>query len=322
MLLGPTILIMLRFYLQIYVEHSNRLERLGRSMLTVRAPTLVPLRNPLIEGIGVFTFYGVLPITMLLFAEKAAVFPAWGSGLLCAAVGIIAGHAVLPLGKVSWRSKALLSVSAAIIAGGVMFGFRPLHRSFDLYHADLSNQWLGNDNLSGADLSYAKLSGANLSYANLNAASLSYANLSNAELIAADLSNAFLGWAKLSGANLHYANLSGAKLISAQLNGADLSVANLNGADLVNTKLTGADLNHADLSNANLDGADLRHADLSRADLNHADLSNANLSHADLSGAKLRDASLTQARELNEACGDVYTRLPADFTVKLCSAER
>ena len=32
MLLGPAVLIVLRVYLQIYVEHSDRLERLGRSM--------------------------------------------------------------------------------------------------------------------------------------------------------------------------------------------------------------------------------------------------------------------------------------------------
>jgi hypothetical protein len=49
MLLGPAVLIMLRIYLQIYVEHSNRLERLGRSMLVVRARTMVPLKNPLMR---------------------------------------------------------------------------------------------------------------------------------------------------------------------------------------------------------------------------------------------------------------------------------
>src|SRR5499427_10229910 len=38
MLLGPAVLIALRIYLQIYVEHSDRLERLGRLMLPIRAP--------------------------------------------------------------------------------------------------------------------------------------------------------------------------------------------------------------------------------------------------------------------------------------------
>ncbi len=49
MLLGPAVLIVLRIYLQIYVEHSDRLDRLARSMSIARAPTLVPLQNPLIR---------------------------------------------------------------------------------------------------------------------------------------------------------------------------------------------------------------------------------------------------------------------------------
>jgi hypothetical protein len=38
MLLGPAVLIALRVYLQIYVEHSARLDRLARSVSAVRAP--------------------------------------------------------------------------------------------------------------------------------------------------------------------------------------------------------------------------------------------------------------------------------------------
>ena len=49
MLLGPAVLIVLRVYLQIYVEHSDRLDRLARSVSAVRAPTLVPLQNSLIR---------------------------------------------------------------------------------------------------------------------------------------------------------------------------------------------------------------------------------------------------------------------------------
>src|SRR5215469_9218869 len=65
MLLGPAVLTMLRVYLQIYVEHSDRLERLGRSMLAVRAtPTLVPLENPLIRYFSALIFYLLLPVTM------------------------------------------------------------------------------------------------------------------------------------------------------------------------------------------------------------------------------------------------------------------
>jgi hypothetical protein len=42
MLLGPAVLIALRVYLQIYVEHGDRLDRLARSASVVRAPTSEP----------------------------------------------------------------------------------------------------------------------------------------------------------------------------------------------------------------------------------------------------------------------------------------
>ena len=87
MLLGPAILIVLRIYLQIYVEHSDRLNRIVERMPPVRAPTLVPFKNPLIPIFSVFTFYCLLPVTMLVFVWKAAVFAPWGSGLLCLAAG-------------------------------------------------------------------------------------------------------------------------------------------------------------------------------------------------------------------------------------------
>ena len=130
MLLGPAILIVLRIYLQIYVEHSDRLDRIAQRMPVVRAPTLAPLKNPLIRGFSGFTLYLLLPVTMLFFAWKAAVFPTWGSGsgILCVAAGVIAGHAMLPLRGVSWwptrrasiagGGRALLSMGVAILAGG------------------------------------------------------------------------------------------------------------------------------------------------------------------------------------------------------------
>src|SRR5215475_7499101 len=74
MLLGPAVLIVLRIYLQIYVEHSDRLDRLARSVSIVRAPTLVLLRNPLIRVFSGLTFYLLLPVAMMLFAWKGAVF--------------------------------------------------------------------------------------------------------------------------------------------------------------------------------------------------------------------------------------------------------
>jgi hypothetical protein len=295
-LLGPAVLIMLRVYLQIYVEHSNRLERLGRSMLAVRAPTLAPLKNPLIRVFSGLTFYLVLPVAMILFALKAAVFPPWGSALLCAAVGIIASHAVLPLGKLSWRSKALLSISASIIAGGVVLGFGPLHRPFYLERANLSNQSLVKDNLSRAILIDANLSHAILIGANLNRANLFGANLSDANLGHANLTDAYLTGANLTGAFLAHANLTGAHL------------TNLSGAILSDANLSGADRNYANLS----------HAILNRAILVGANLSDADLSGADLRGADLRGSKNLSQTQLDKGCGNEETKLPEGLTLKPC----
>src|SRR5262249_39461225 len=320
MLLGPAVLIVLRVYLQIYVEHSDRLDRLARSVSAVRAPTLVPLQNSLIRLFIGLIFYTLLPVAIVLFAWKAAVFPAWGLGLFSVAVAVIASHVMLPFSKFSWRSKGLLSVSAAIIAGGVMLGLRPPHRPFNLFRASLSGQWLVNQdfrkaylelaNLSGANLSGAKLSGAKLFDAHLSAAKLSGANLRGTNTSGATLSNANLSGAGLSGDNLSLADLSDANLGNADLIGANLSGATLSNANLSLAGLSGADLNGAKLFDANLSGANLSGANLSRADLSdanlrpatlsgdnlsRADLSDANLGNAGLSGADLSDAYLDRA---------------------------
>jgi hypothetical protein len=221
MLLGPAVLIVLRVYLQIYVEHSDRLDRLARAVSIVRAPTLVPLQNPLIRVFGGLVFYLLLPVTMMLFAWKAAVFPAWGSGLLCVAIGVIVSHTKLR-GRSSWRSKGLVSLSAAIIAGGAAFSFGPLSRPFRLDRANLSGQWLRGNDLSEAYLRNANLTGADLSGANLSGASVQGANLRDAILDEANLSGADLSSANLRGANLRDANLRGANLRGANLRDAKM----------------------------------------------------------------------------------------------------
>jgi hypothetical protein len=183
MLLGPAVLIALRVYLQIYVEHGDRLDRIARQMPTTRAPTLVPLKNRLIRLSSGLTFYLLLPVAMLLFAWKAAVFPVWGSGLLCVAVAVIATHVMLPLHRLSWRSRASLSVCAAILAGVLMLlDLGSWHRPFNLHRANLSGQLLALRDLRDADLKHADLSGVDLRGAKLSGADLRGARLREANL--------------------------------------------------------------------------------------------------------------------------------------------
>jgi uncharacterized protein YjbI with pentapeptide repeats len=340
MLLGPAVLIVLRIYLQIYVEHNDRLDRLGRSVSPVRAPTLIPLQNSLIRLFSGFIFYLLLPVAMILFAWKAAVFPAWGSGLLCVATAVVVTHVMLRFSRFSWRLKGLLSISVAIIVGGVLFvglrlfGLELPRRTFDLERANLSGHRLLEDfrgamlisaNLSNADLHGTDLSGAILRDAKLNDADLTEANLNGANLIGVKLNGAKLNSANLSEVNLTEAdlsvtqlnnanlreawlggaNLSNADVSRANLNHSDLNGANLNGVNLIQAKLSNADLsvthlNDADLRDAKLNGANLIYADLRDAKLNGANLIYANLSNANLSGARLSGADLSNAENLRQ----------------------
>jgi Pentapeptide repeats (8 copies) len=317
MLLGPAVLIALRFYLQLYVEHSARLDQIARSVSAVRAPTFLPLDNAVIRLFSGLIFYVLLPVTMLLFAWKAAVFFSWGTGLLCVALVVIASHVMLWLNRFRrlWplSLKVETSVGAVIIVGVVFSFVVPEHppgvrRHFNLDRANLSDQSLFDADLRDAHLSGANLRGANLSAAKLTYANLTYANLTYANLTAAKLIDAYLARANLSGADLVEADLNGAHLLNADLTKADLTGANLSGVDLLSANLGGADL-----SGANLSGADLTDADLTKANLSRADLTKANLSRADLSDA----VEITQT-QLDEACGNERTRLPEGLTLKPC----
>jgi uncharacterized protein YjbI with pentapeptide repeats len=293
---GPAVLIGLRVYLQIYAEHWRRLEAIRRRLPSPpRAPALAPLRNPLVRGFAGFVLYLLLPLAMLAFTWKAAVFPAWGAGLFCATAAVVMGHVVLPLRR-SWRVKTLLSLGAAFIAAAIVFSqglavvarvfqstrvfqsrsereslidwqnrhfffiaFREglkeglIHRPFNLFRADLSNQSFRASDLRGAFLHRTNLTGSDLLHADLAGADLGHANLAGTDLRGADL----------AGADLSEADLTSARLESADFPGASLRFANLAGQDLMLASFAGADLAHANLADTDLRGADLTDALLS-----------------------------------------------------------
>ena len=307
--LGPALLIVLRIYLQIYAEHWRRLE-LIRSRLPAPpwVPTLAPLQNPLLRAFVGFVFYLLLPLTMFAFTWKAAVLPAWGSGLLSVAVAVVVGHLMLPLRR-SWKLKAFLGGSAAIVVAAlVISGELLVSRPANLFRADLSNQWLPGSYLRDANLSYANLDrtdlrSADLSGANLVGARLAGAYLDDARLRDADLRNANLRAASLVGAVLEGAVLSGGRMYAVgdrPPRGADLEGANLRQAHLAGAALALTNLSKADLSWAHLEGADLQSANLESANLSYsfsagANLHDANLVKADLRGARLMGAVLANA---------------------------
>ena len=114
--------------------------------------------------------------------------------------------------------------------------------------------------------------------------------LKNADLLGANLKGADFEGANLEGTNLGRANLEEACLLGANLEEAYLRVANLKRADLL-----GANLKETDLRRANLMGANLRRANLKGAYLRETHLKGADFWKAHLEGAYLLDANLEEA---------------------------
>jgi uncharacterized protein YjbI with pentapeptide repeats len=127
-----------------------------------------------------------------------------------------------------------------------------------------------------------------------------------------NLSGTNLSRVDLQKAQLENTNLSGAFLMHALLVEACLDNAYLSGAHLEGAILQFAQLHRASLEGAHLDGADLRGAVLDTAILREATLSNACLIGADLQKGVV---GLTQ-EQLNEAYGDVTTKLPEGMTIR------
>jgi hypothetical protein len=232
-LLGPTILIAQRVYLQIYLEHARRLDRLLRRVTAPRAPTLMPLENPLLRIVGSLAFYLLLPGVMFMFTWKAAVFPAWGTFLLCVTVAVSVFHAMIPFNALPWRFRSLLSGGATILIVSILAntGWHP-QRPFNLFRANLTDQWLTGANLAGANLAFANLARANLERVNLQRGNLTHANLTDANLTAATLRDADLRDADLSGTIFFSRSTVGASGAT-DLRGADLrGVRNLRQEEL------------------------------------------------------------------------------------------
>lgn len=123
------------------------------------------------------------------------------------------------------------------------------------------------------------------------------------DLFQIDLSYQDVSGRDFSASRIRQSNFSTAIADRATFHGANLSLANL----------FGLRAGHADLRDANLEGATLVGGYFGGARFDGALLDGANLSGAELATA----SGLTQA-QLNTACGDATTTLPAGLTVPNC----
>ncbi len=126
------------------------------------------------------------------------------------------------------------------------------------------------------------------------------------DLFQVDLSYQDLESRDLSGARLRQADLSLSTFDHSDFAGANLSIVNAFGLRAEHVDFTGVDF-----QNAVLVGGWFGHSKFDGATFN-----NANISGSDLSTA----TGLTQL-QLNTACGDAETRLPAGLIVPACAAD-
>lgn len=119
-------------------------------------------------------------------------------------------------------------------------------------------------------------------------------------------------------ADLAYRDLPNVNVSGSRLRQADLSLSTMNGSNFSRADLSVANLFGGRFTGASFVGANLRDANMVGAYFGGANLSGADLSGAILSGAEMETArGLTQS-QLDAACGDGDTRLPAGLRIPVC----
>jgi uncharacterized protein YjbI with pentapeptide repeats len=335
---APFLLIVLLIYLHIFYGYWLACEW-ERQYINQRLippiegiPTLFSLPAVAPRVLTGFIFYWLVPLVLGVITWKAWAFPAMGrpltyvSGVVIIALVLLQRRRSHPqsAGRTFLCCTSLFLVISLIVL--VTFSPQLLRRPLYLFRAALSDAWLrgvdmryaslGFANLQRAYLQGANLQKADLQKADLQKANLQDANLQDANLQDANLQDANLQDANLQDANLLRANLQDANLLRANLQDASLQLANLLraklwGAKLQDAKLLGAKLQEADLWLAKLQEADLLRANLQGANLQKANLQKANLQKANLQGANLTDAQNLTQDQVQTACGDKDTKLPA-----------
>jgi uncharacterized protein YjbI with pentapeptide repeats len=171
--------------------------------------------------------------------------------------------------------------------------------------------------LSGGDLSGANLAGTDFSSTDLRNANLEGANLEKATLVRASLAGAKAdkaNFAHLEAYRTNFAGISaqGASFAGAEVQRADFSEANLTGADFQK-----AELGRVNFAKATLTGTSFPMANLSRAEMRGAifegpiDFTDAFLFLTRLEGLDLSKAKGLEQAQIDLACGNAKTKLPA-----------
>lgn len=180
-------------------------------------------------------------------------------------------------------------------------------------NANFAGSLFNNSNLSGG-----KLHGTDLTGAHFRKAMLYGVEGEQVIMRGAVMEDATLTDARLSNSTLRQANLNRAELTRGTFRDNDFQSANLIGAnapsvDFTRSNFDRARLDNVDLTNATLDGGQFTGVRFGFANMEGASLSDTNLSDADMTHV----VGLTQA-QLDQACGNLNTRLPIGLTLGYC----
>ena len=174
--------------------------------------------------------------------------------------------------------------------------------------------------LNGKDMTAGVFENAFLSGTGFDGALMAGANLERSELVRSSFVGADLTGADLEKSLASRSNFSQAKLRDATLVKAEFLRVSFAGADLTNADLSGGDFYRNDFSNAQLSGANMHDAIMPRTVFTGATMTGTNLAGAFLLRTHFENVDLSgvtglEQEQLNEACGDAQTILPAGLTV-------
>ena len=182
-----------------------------------------------------------------------------------------------------------------------------------LKNANFAGSLFNDSNLSGGKLDGSDLTGAHFRKARLYGVRGERVIMRGAVFEDATLTGAVLTHSSLIQANLHRAELERGQFHDNDFQSADLTGAKLTDSNLARSNFDRARLDNADLSGTVLDGGQFTHVKFGLANLADASMDGTNLSNADLSLV----AGLTQT-QLDGACGNMHTRLPAGLALGYC----
>lgn len=182
-----------------------------------------------------------------------------------------------------------------------------------LKNANFAGSLFNNSNLSGG-----KLHGSDLTGAHFRKAMLYGVTGEQVIMRGAVMEDATLTEAKLSHSTMRQANLHRAEMARGVFRDNDFQSANLIGAsapsvDFTRSNFDRARLDNVDLTSATLDGGQFTGVRFGFANLEGASLKGTNLSDADMTHV----VGLTQD-QLDQACGNMNTRLPDGLSLDYC----